>query len=195
MAQTNSRLAVYTGSFDPITLGHLNVIERASRLVDRLIVGIGVNAGKDPLFTPDERVALVRRTTRHIENVEVQQFSGLAVHFVRECGARVMIRGVRPLTDLETEMTMMMANRQLDPGLETVVLLADKEFAHVSSSLIKQIAALAGDEELARFVPPEVIAELRKKMPAPEIGATAHDGRPVTKAKPASRGSRGARGR
>jgi pantetheine-phosphate adenylyltransferase len=157
-------VAVYTGSFDPITLGHLNVIERSSRLVDRLIVGIGINAGKDPLFSLEERKALVRHVTERIPNVEVQEFSGLAVHFVRKCGARVMIRGVRPLTDLETEITMMMANRQLDPGLETVVLLADAEFAHVSSSLIKQIAPLADDEELSRFVPAEVIAALRQKM-------------------------------
>ncbi len=169
MSVPDSRVAVYTGSFDPITLGHLNVIERASRLVDRLIVGIGINAGKDPLFTPDERAELVRRTTARFPNVEVQPFSGLAVHFVRECGARVMIRGVRPLTDLETEITMMMANRALDPGLETVVLLADAEFAHVSSSLIKQIAPLAGDEELARFIPPEVIAALRQKMAGRKI--------------------------
>jgi pantetheine-phosphate adenylyltransferase len=164
MAKSNSRIAVYTGSFDPITLGHLNIIERASSLVDKLIVGIGINAGKHPLFTPDERVELVRRTTRRFENVEVQKFSGLAVNFVRECGARVMIRGVRPLSDLEAELTMMLANRQLDPGIETVVLMADKEFAHVSSTLIKQIAPLAGDEELAHFVPPEVISELRRKM-------------------------------
>ncbi len=164
MSPTDPRVAVYTGSFDPITLGHLNVIQRASRLVDRLIVGIGVNAGKDPLFTPEEREQLVRQVTEPFANVEVQEFSGLAVHFVRKCGARVMIRGVRPLTDLETEITMMMANRQLDPGLETVVLLADAEFAHVSSSLIKQIAPIADDSELARFVPPEVIAALRSKM-------------------------------
>jgi pantetheine-phosphate adenylyltransferase len=168
MTKSDSRTAVYTGSFDPITLGHLNVIERASTLVDRLIVGIGVNAGKDPMFNTDERVELVRRATAKFPNVEVQQFSGLAVHFVRKVGARVMVRGVRPLTDLETEITMMMANRQLDPGIETVVLMADTEFAHVSSSLIKQIAPIAGDEELARFVPQEVIVELRKKMGPPQ---------------------------
>lgn len=164
MAEPMRRVAVYTGSFDPITLGHLNVIQRASQLVDQLIVGIGVNAGKDPLFTPDERVDLVRRTTREFGNVVVERFAGLAVKFVRACGARVMIRGVRPLTDLEAELTMMMANRQLDPDVETVVLMADKEFAHVSSSLIKQIAPLAGDDELAKFVPQEVIVALRKKM-------------------------------
>lgn len=164
MSEKNSRVAVYTGSFDPITLGHLNVIERASTLVDRLVVGIGINAGKDPLFTPDERLELVRRTTEQFGNVEVKKFSGLAVNFVRECGARVMIRGVRPLQDLEAELTMMLANRQLDAGIETVVLMADKEFAHVSSSLIKQIAPLAGDDELSHFVPPEVIVALRQKL-------------------------------
>src|ERR1700749_4766836 len=99
MSHANCRTAVYTGSFDPITLGHLNVIERGSTLVDRLIVGIGINAGKDPLFTTEERIALVRRTTRRFANVDVRTFSGLAVNFVRECHARVMIRGVRPLTD------------------------------------------------------------------------------------------------
>src|SRR6185369_2955163 len=118
--------------------------------------------------TTDERVELVRRATARFPNVEVQQFSGLAVHFVRNVGARVMVRGVRPLTDLETEITMMMANRQLDPGIETVVLMADTEFAHVSSSLIKQIAPIAGDEELARFVPQEVIIEMRRKMGPPQ---------------------------
>ncbi len=146
MSQSKPRMAVYTGSFDPITLGHLNVIERGSRLVDKLVVGIGINVGKEPMFSP----AGTRRpgAAGHGEasaNVEVRQFTGLAVDFVRECGAHVMLRGVRPLSDIEAELTMMMANRQLDPGIETVFLMADKEFAHVSSSLIKQIAPLADD--------------------------------------------------
>ena len=165
MSQSDSRIAVYTGSFDPITLGHLNVIERSSRLVDRLIVGIGLHAGKEPMFTPEERVELVRRTTRKFPNVEVRTFDGLAVKFVRnECQARVMIRGVRPLTDIAAEFTMTMANRQLDPGIETVFLMADEEFNHISSSLIKQITRIAGDDELERFVPWEVIEDLRKNM-------------------------------
>src|SRR5262245_31565901 len=95
----DSRTALYTGSFDPVTLGHINVIERAAKLVDRLIVGIGVNIEKQSLFSPEERVELVRRAVRHLPNVEVCQFNGLAVHFVRQCGARVMLRGVRSLTD------------------------------------------------------------------------------------------------
>ena len=167
MSQSDSRIAVYTGSFDPITLGHLNVIERGSRLVDRLIVGVGMNVSKSPLFTPEERVELVRRTTARFANVEVLQFTGLAVVFVRECGARVMLRGIRPLTDIDAEVTMMIANRQLDRGIETVFLVADEEFVHVSSSLVKEIAPLAGDEELGRFVPQEVIEQLRKKIAAP----------------------------
>jgi len=164
MTHSNSRVAVYTGSFDPITLGHLNVIERAARLVDRLIVGIGINTEKAALFSPVEREELVAAATEHLKNVEIRSFGNLAVEFVRECGARVMIRGVRPLTDLATEFTMMMANKHLDAGIETVFLMADEEFAHVSSSLIKQITPLADDDMLARFVPETIIPALRAKL-------------------------------
>jgi pantetheine-phosphate adenylyltransferase len=130
-------------------------------------VGIGINADKRALFTPDERVELVTHATEKIKNVQVKSFANLAVEFVRECGARVMVRGVRPLTDLAGEFTMMMANRHLDPGIETVFLMADEEFAHVSSSLIKQITPLASDEMLARFVPQEIIPMLRAKLAQP----------------------------
>jgi pantetheine-phosphate adenylyltransferase len=164
MTRSDSRIAVYTGSFDPITLGHLNVIERAARLVDTLIVGIGVNTEKAALFSPDDRVALVSQATAQIGNVEVRAFAGLAVEFVRQCGARVMVRGVRPLTDLAAEFTMTMANKHLDPGIETVFLMADEEFAHVSSTLLKQIAPLADDDMLARFVPEAIIPALRAKI-------------------------------
>lgn len=164
MAEETSRTAVYTGSFDPITLGHLNVISRASRLVDRLIVGIGINVGKNALFSVDEREEFVKLATASIENVEVKAFDGLAVKFVRACGARVMIRGVRPLTDIAAEFTMMAANHQLDPGIETVFLMSDEALAHVSSSLIKEIAPLAGDEELARFIPRELVPQLRERI-------------------------------
>jgi pantetheine-phosphate adenylyltransferase len=168
MSPPHPLTAVYTGSFDPVTLGHLNVIERSSRLFDRLVVGIGLNVEKTSLFSPEERVELVARVTRRFDNVEVQTFAGLAVHFVRECGSRVMIRGVRPLTDIAAEFTMLMANRQLDPDIETVLLTADEELAHVSSSLIKQITPLSSDEMLARFVPREIIPDLRAKLPRME---------------------------
>ena len=170
MTMSDSRIAVYTGSFDPITLGHLSVIHRSSRLVDRLFVGIGINLEKTPLFSPEERVELVKHAVQSLPNVEVKSFSGLAVSFVRECGARVMIRGVRPLTDLAVEFTMTMANRHLDPGIETVFLMADEEFSHVSSSLIKQITPLTSDEILARFVPREIIPLLRAKLAERERG-------------------------
>lgn len=158
------RVAVYTGSFDPITLGHLNVIQRSSTLVDKLIVGVGMNVEKTSMFTLDERVNLIAQVTSVFGNVEVRPFAGLAVTFVRECEARVMIRGVRPLTDIAGEFTMMMANRQLDPDIETVFLMADEEFAHVSSSLIKQLTPLSSDEMLAKFVPSAVIPALRNKL-------------------------------
>ena len=164
MTNSDSRVAVYTGSFDPVTLGHLNVIERSSRLVDKLIVGIGTNIEKQSLFTPEERVDLVRLCTERLGNVEVHAFSGLAVNFVRQSGARVMLRGVRSLGDIEAEFTMTLANRKLDPGIETVFLMADEQYSHISSSLIKQIAALATDDELGRFVPREIVPAIRRSM-------------------------------
>ena len=164
MTEPKTRIAVYTGSFDPITLGHLNVIERSSRLVDRLVVGVGINAEKQGLFSTVEREELVRAAASHLDNVEVLAFQGLAVNFVKELGARVMIRGIRPLTDMAAEITMMLANRELNPDIETIFLMADQRYAHVSSSLIKQICPLASDEELSRFIPASIIPKLREKM-------------------------------
>jgi pantetheine-phosphate adenylyltransferase len=165
MCDASPRIAVYPGSFDPITLGHLDVIRRASRLFDRLIVGVGTNVEKAPLFDADERQALIRDTTSHLKNIEIRTFSGLAVEFVQQCGARVMIRGVRPITDIAAELTMMMANRRIASEVETLFMIADGDLAHVSSSLIKQIANLASDEVLSRFLPPAVIRAVRAKMP------------------------------
>ena len=158
------KIAAYTGSFDPITLGHLDVIHRSSRLVEKLIVGIGENTEKQELFSTGERIDLVQRCTQNLDNVEVRSFEGLAVNFVTDCDANVMIRGVRPLTDVAAEITMTMANRQLNDQLETVFLIADSKYAHVSSSLIKQIAPLADDDQLARFIPREIIPDLREKI-------------------------------
>ena len=159
-----ARIAVYPGSFDPITLGHLNVIERVSRLFDRLIVGIGINIDKQAMFEPEQRQELIRGATSHLNNIEIRTFSRLAVEFVLDCGAQIMVRGVRPLTDIQAELTMMMANRRLAPEVETLFMIADGELAHVSSSLIKQIAPLAGEKELARFLPQNVVHALRAKL-------------------------------
>lgn len=167
MADPRSRTAVYPGSFDPITLGHLDVMERASRLFDRLIIGVGVNMEKRPLFNVDERIELIRSATAHLDNVEIDQFSGLAVEFVKSRGSRIMLRGVRPITDIPAELTMMMANRRLAPDIETLFMLADGELAHVSSALIKQIAPLSDDAQLARFLPRAVVSAVRNKLDSP----------------------------
>jgi pantetheine-phosphate adenylyltransferase len=164
MSEPSPRIAVYPGSFDPITLGHQDVMERASRLFDRLIVGVGVNIEKRAMFCPEERTELIRQAIAHLPNVEIRTFTGLAVRFVKECGARVMVRGVRPITDIPAELTMMMANRRLAPEIETLFMLADGELAHVSSSIIKEIAPLADDEELARFLPRSAIQAVRAKV-------------------------------
>ena len=166
MTDFSPRIAVYPGSFDPITLGHLNVMERASRLFDRLIVGVGINIEKTPLFDAQQRERLIRETTAHLPNIEIRTFSGLAVEFVKACGARIMVRGVRPITDIQAELTMMMANRRLEPEVETLFMIADGELAHVSSALIKQIAPLAGDEELSRFLPRNVVKAVRARLGA-----------------------------
>ncbi|MEL6895527.1 MAG: pantetheine-phosphate adenylyltransferase, partial [Planctomycetota bacterium] len=159
------RTAVYTGSFDPVTLGHCHIISRAATLFDELVIGVGINRDKRPLFSPDQRVDLIRLVTEDIPNVRVETFDGLAVDYVQECGARIMVRGIRPLTDIAGEFTMMMANRQLDESIETVFLMADDKYAHVSSSLLKQIAAMnVDDQRLAKFVPRKIIPAIRRQM-------------------------------
>ena len=172
MSELNPHHAVYCGSFDPLTLGHLDIIRRGAGLFDKLTVGIGLNPEKNPLLTPEERESMCRQVLGPLQNVEVKCFAGLTVNFVRECGAAVMLRGVRTLTDIETEFTMTLANRALDPAIETVFLMASEKYSHISSSLIKQIALLGPDsmgfettsESLKGFVPPEVIGPLRTKF-------------------------------
>jgi len=162
----SSPLAVYPGTFDPITLGHLNVVERASRLFDKIVVAVGVNSEKRPWFSTEERCELIRRSVaeRGLTNVETTTYQGLTVRFAKQLGARVVIRGVRPLTDIPAELTMMMANRRLEPDVETLFLIADGELAHVSSSLIKEIAIADGDGNLSSFLPSCVIEAVKIKV-------------------------------
>jgi pantetheine-phosphate adenylyltransferase len=148
------RVAVYTGTFDPVHHGHLDVIDRASKLFDSLIVGVGVNPDKATLFDIDERADLLKQVTTKYDNVDVRKFDGLAVRFVRGAGARIMVRGLRTLSDMEYEFTMSLMNLNLDPEIETVFLMAKEEFSHVSSSLLRQIAKLGG--ELTKFLPDPV---------------------------------------
>jgi pantetheine-phosphate adenylyltransferase len=160
----DGQVAVYTGSFDPITLGHLDVIERASRIFNHIVVGVGINPDKQPLFDQEERVKLVKTAVDRLNNVTVRRFHGLSVTFVREQKAQIVLRGVRSLTDIEAEFTMTLANRMLDPGIETVFLMADAQYSHISSSLLKQITPLASDIALGKFVPPAVVKALRAKL-------------------------------
>ncbi len=163
-AEPSPRVAVFTGTFDPMTLGHLDVIRRGRQLFDRLIVAVGVNPNKQSLFTVDERVALAGRVVRPYADVEVVTFEGLTVHYVRRIGAKVILRGVRTLSDMEYEFGMTLTNQRLDPGIETVFLMADGEYSHISSSLIKQVAKYGGADALERFVPTELIGPIMAKI-------------------------------
>lgn len=155
------RDAVYTGVFDPIHLGHLDVIRRGSRVFDRLVVGVGINPDKASFFSLEERVGLVRQVVAAFANVEVRPFTGLAVRFVQEVGAQVMLRGLRTTSDLEYEFTMSLTNLAMEPEVETMFLMAKEEYSHLSSTLIRQIATFDGP--LDKFVPPEVKVALQAR--------------------------------
>jgi pantetheine-phosphate adenylyltransferase len=163
-ASTPPRVAIFPGTFDPITLGHLDVIARGRILFDEIVVAIGINPNKESLFTIEERVTLAKQVVARYDNVEVQAFEGLTVTFVRQVGSRIILRGLRTLTDMEYEFSMTLTNNRLDPEIETVFLMADGEYSHVSSSLIKQIARFGGGASLDRFVPAELIAPILEKM-------------------------------
>lgn len=166
LATLSLRVAVFTGTFDPITLGHLDVIRRGRLLFEHLVVGIGINPNKASLFDIDERVEMAQLVTKPFSNVSVQAFEGLAVQFVKRIGAGVILRGLRTLTDMEYEFGMTLTNHRLDPSVETVFLMADGEYSHVSSTLIKQVACFGGTEALQRFVPEDLIVPILAKVAA-----------------------------
>ena len=169
-ADLDPRRAVYVGSFDPVTLGHEDIIRRGARLFDSLTVGVGINPDKTPLFSPAERVGLIRKALQDVPNVRVETFDGLAVDFVRQNRAAAVLRGVRSLMDIDAELTMSLTNRTLAPEVETVFLMAHETLSHVSSSLIKQIARFGGagiGGDLRRFVPACVVAPLMAKYAGP----------------------------
>ena len=159
-------LAVYPGSFDPITMGHVDIIQRGSRLFDRIVVAVLINADKSPLFTVGERVEVAREVFRDRPNVEVDTFDGLLVEYARRKHARVIVRGLRAISDFEFEMQMALMNRRLNPDVETAFMMPAEQYTYVSSRLVKQIVALGGS--VAGLVPPTVERRLRDKKLARE---------------------------
>lgn len=151
--------AVYAGSFDPVTNGHLDVIERAAGLFGRLVVAVGINRRKPVAFTVEERVAMLREVTAHLSNARVESFDGLLVEYARSLGARVIVRGLRAFSDFDYELQQVRMNQQLCPEIETVVLLTSNAYSFVSSSLVKEVASLGGS--VAGLVPPAVERRLR----------------------------------
>jgi pantetheine-phosphate adenylyltransferase len=158
----DAHVAVYTGMFDPVHLGHLDIIERGRRIFQRLVIGVGVNPEKLPLFSIEERVHLLQEVTKVYPNVEVMPFTGLAVRFVKQLGAGVMLRGLRTVSDMEFEFSMSLTNQTLDPAIETVFLLSKVDYSHLSSTLIRQIASMNGD--LRKFLPEAVVPLVEAKV-------------------------------
>ncbi|MCX7992779.1 MAG: pantetheine-phosphate adenylyltransferase [Fimbriimonadales bacterium] len=163
------RRAVYPGSFDPPTLGHLDIIQRAAQLFDELIVAIAVNSQKKPLFSLEERVQMLQECCRHLPNVRVASLEGLLVRFAQQVGACAIVRGLRAVSDFEYEFQMATMNRQLAPEVDTCFLMTHQQYAFLSSSIVKEVARLGGDVE--PFVPPNVAHKLRAKF-APETAGT-----------------------
>ena len=155
-------IAIYPGSFDPPTNGHLDLIERGSKIFDLLIVAILGNPEKNPLFTIQERVEMLRDVTRHCSNVEVETFNGLLVDYAVRRQARVILRGIRAISDYEYEMQMALMNRKLDPNLETVFMMPAVAYTFLSSRLVREVCQLGGD--IRSLVPPAVEERLRAKV-------------------------------
>lgn len=154
--------AVYPGSFDPVTYGHLDIIRRSCHMVDELIVGVLYNKEKMPLFSVEERVRMLEETTKDLPNVKVVPFEGLLVEFARKMEARMVVRGLRAVTDFEYELQMAQTNHKLEPAVETVFLTTSLEHSYLSSTIVKEVAAFGGD--ISQFVPEAIEAKVREKI-------------------------------
>lgn len=155
-------IAVYTGSFDPITNGHLDVIKRGAKSFDKLVIGVLNNSEKTPLFSAEERVNIIREVTSDIENIEVYAFNGLAVEFAMEHNAQVFLRGLRAITDFEYELQMAQTNRILNDKIDTLFLTTSLEYSYLSSTIVKEVAAYGGD--ISKFVPETVVEKIKNKF-------------------------------
>lgn len=157
-------IAIYPGSFDPVTWGHLDIIRRAAKVVDKLIIGVLINRAKSPLFSIQERVELIEECVRDLPNVEVKSFTGLTVDFARANNATVIIRGLRAVTDFESEMQIAQTNHIIDPHVDTMFFTTSLEYAYLSSTIAKEAAYYGSD--VSRFVPPQVARKMEEKMAA-----------------------------
>lgn len=153
--------AIYPGSFDPVTYGHLDIIERASKVVDELIIGVLVNSTKNPLFSMDERLELLRETTKKFSNVSVQSFQGLTIDFAKRNDAKLIIRGLRAVTDFESEMQIAQTNHSIDPEIDTMFFTTSLEYAFLSSTIAREVAYYGSD--VSKLVPPVVMEAFKKK--------------------------------
>ncbi len=156
------KIAVYPGSFDPVTNGHLDIMKRSAALVDQLIVGVLQNNTKNPLFSLEERVKILMEVTKDISNIKVEAFSGLSIDFAKKCNAKFLVRGLRAITDFDYELQMAQTNRILSPGIDTIFLTTSLEYAYLSSSTVKEVAFYGGD--IKKFVPDSVAAAVSEKM-------------------------------
>ncbi len=154
--------AVYPGSFDPVTLGHLDIIQRAARVVDELVIGVLINSEKKPFFTLEERVEMLEKTTADIPNVSVRKFEGMTVDFARENDAQVIIRGLRAVTDFENEIQLAQTNHTLAPDIDTMFFTTSLEYSYLSSTIVREVACYNGD--ISKFVRPEVIKAFERKL-------------------------------
>jgi pantetheine-phosphate adenylyltransferase len=158
-----SRIAVYPGTFDPVTNGHLDLVERGRKHFEKLVIALLRNEDKKPMFTVEERTAFLKEATARWNNVEVDGFDGLLVDYARHRGASVILRGLRAVSDFEYELQMAMMNRKLDPRLETVFMMPAETYSYLSSRLVKEVASLGGD--VSGLVPPGVAAAIQKRLP------------------------------
>ena len=154
--------AIYPGSFDPLTLGHLDIIERSARIVDELVVGVLNNSAKNSLFSLDERVSMIKEMTDSMPNVTVTSFNGLLVDYMREIDATIIVRGLRAVTDFEYELQMAQTNRAMCPEIDTIFLTTDLRYAYLSSSIVKEVAYFDGNIEM--FVPAAILPLVKEKL-------------------------------
>lgn len=163
---SSGKLAICPGSFDPITLGHLDIIRRAALMFDQVIVAVLVNPGKNPSFTADERIDMIRRAIDGIDNVEVECFDGLLADYTRQKNAQVIVRGLRAVTDFEYEFQMALSNRKMNENIDTVFLTTSAEYMYLSSSMVKSIGCFGGD--ISDFVPACICREIAERICLPQ---------------------------